>query len=142
MRRGKLGRLWLQSFITGEIVNEAIATPEYWCKHILKPVQFAAGMKTLQQAGFNVFVKCGAKPILLGMGRLVVDEGVWLPSLRPSVDWRQILSSLALLYEQGVTVDWVSFDSNYPRCKVGLPTYPFQKQRHWIESSKYCRVTE
>ena len=142
MRLGKLGRLWLQSFITGEIVNEAIATPEYWCKHILKPVQFAAGMKTLQQAGFNVFVECGAKPILLGMGRLVVDEGVWLPSLRPSVDWRQILSSLALLYEQGVRVDWVSFDSNYPRCKVGLPTYPFQKQRHWIESSKYCRVTE
>lgn len=123
------------SNITGEIVNEAIATPEYWCEHILKPVQFAAGMKTLQQAGFNVFVECGAKPILLGMGRLLVDEGVWLPSLRPSSDWRQILSSLALLYEQGVTVDWVSFDSDYPRCKVGLPTYPFQKQRHWIESS-------
>jgi acyl transferase domain-containing protein len=41
---------------------------------------------------------------------------------------------LALLYEQGVTVDWVNFDSDYPRCKVGLPTYPFQKQRHWIES--------
>ncbi|PSB34990.1 type I polyketide synthase [Chlorogloea sp. CCALA 695] len=122
------------SNITGEIVNEAIATPEYWCNHILKPVQFAAGMKTLQQAGFNVFVECGAKPILLGMGRLLVDEGVWLPSLRPSANWRQILSSLALLYEQGVTVDWVSFDSDYPRCKVGLPTYPFQKQRHWIES--------
>ncbi len=122
------------SNITGEIVNEAIATPEYWCNHILKPVQFAAGMKTLQQAGFNVFVECGAKPILLGMGRLLVDEGVWLPSLRPLADWRQILSSLALLYEQGVTVDWVNFDSDYPRCKVGLPTYPFQKQRHWIES--------
>lgn len=75
-----LPRTAIVSNITGEIVNEAIATPEYWCTHILKPVQFAAEMKTLQQAGFNVFVECGAKPILLGMGRMLVDEGVWLPS--------------------------------------------------------------
>ena len=75
-----------------------------------------------------------AKRITIDTCDIAVDEGVWLPSLRPLADWRQILSSLALLYEQGVTVDWVNFDSDYPRCKVGLPTYPFQKQRHWIES--------
>ena len=121
------------SNITGKVVSEDFATPEYWCRHILNPVQFAAGMKTLQQEGFNVFVECGAKPILLGMGRMLVDGSVWLPSLRPSSDWQQMLLSLAQLYEQGVTVDWVSFYQDNPRCKVGLPTYPFQKQRHWIE---------
>ncbi len=121
------------SNLTGEIVGEAIASPEYWCKHILNPVQFAAGMETLQQEGYNVFVECGAKPILLGMGRHIIDGGVWLPSLRPSADWQQMLSSLAQLYVQGVDVDWVEFNRYHPRCKVGLPTYPFQKQRHWIE---------
>ncbi len=121
------------SNITGEIATEDFATPEYWYRHILKPVQFAAGMKTLQQAGCNVFVECGAKPILLGMGRHIITGGVWLPSLRPSADWQQMLSSLALLYEQGIAVDWVGFDRDYPRRKVGLPTYPFQKQRYWIE---------
>jgi acyl transferase domain-containing protein/acyl-CoA synthetase (AMP-forming)/AMP-acid ligase II/acyl carrier protein len=120
------------SNLTGEIVTE-FATPEYWCKHIVNPVQFAAGMKTLQQEGFNVFVECGAKPILLGMGRMLVDGGVWLPSLRPSADEQQMLSSLAQLYVQGVDVDWVRFYQDNSRCKVGLPTYPFQKQRHWIE---------
>ncbi len=48
-----LPRIAIVSNITGEIVNEDFATPEYWCNHILQPVQFAAGMKTLQQAGCN-----------------------------------------------------------------------------------------
>jgi myxalamid-type polyketide synthase MxaB len=46
-------------------------------------------------------------------------------------DWEQILDSLAELYTHGVDVNWRSFDGGYRRRKVALPTYPFQRQRHW-----------
>ena len=49
-------------------------------------------------------------------------------------DWQQVLESLAELYVHGVEVDWVGFDRPYSRRKVELPTYPFQRQRYWIET--------
>ncbi|NEQ13604.1 MAG: SDR family NAD(P)-dependent oxidoreductase [Moorea sp. SIO3E2] len=60
-----------------------------------------------------------------------------LPSLRPGVDaWQQMLLSLGQLYVQGVKVDWLGFDRDYARQKVTLPTYPFQRERYWVEAPK------
>jgi NADPH:quinone reductase-like Zn-dependent oxidoreductase/acyl carrier protein len=33
----------------------------------------------------------------------------------------------------GVAVDWAGFDRDYERRRVVLPTYPFQRQRYWID---------
>jgi acyl transferase domain-containing protein/acyl-CoA synthetase (AMP-forming)/AMP-acid ligase II/NADPH-dependent curcumin reductase CurA/acyl carrier protein len=125
----------LVSNLTGEVAD-AIATPEYWCQHLRQPVQFAASMETLSARGYSIFVECGAKPILLGMGQscLPVGVGVWLPSLHPQLpDWEQILQSLGELYLRGVEVDWFNFNPSDRPYRVGLPTYPFQRQRYWIE---------
>lgn len=133
-----LPQLKLVSNVTGQIANQEVATPEYWCGHILSPVNFATGMETLQQQNCTVFLECGPKPILLGMGRQCLPDGlgVWLPSLRlGQEDWQQMLMSLGELYVRGVQVDWQGFDKDYPqRRKVILPTYPFQRQRCWVET--------
>ncbi len=92
-------------------------------------------MKTLHQHGYKVFVEIGPKPTLLGMGRQCLREGVgvWLPSLRPGQgDWQQILQSLGELYIHGVSVDWWGFHRDYPKQKIVLPTYPFQRERYWL----------
>ena len=130
-----LPQLKLISNLTGQVVKEEIATPEYWCRHILSPVQFTASMETLQQQGYEVFLEIGPKPTLLGMGRnCIPQEGcLWLPSLRPGQDdWQQMLQSLAALYVRGVTVDWLSFDQDVEHRRVALPTYPFQRERYWV----------
>ncbi|WP_226594860.1 polyketide synthase dehydratase domain-containing protein, partial [Microseira wollei] len=44
-------------------------------------------------------------------------------------------SSLGQLYVAGVKVDWAGFDRDYLRTKVALPTYPFQRQRYWVENT-------
>nr|AXN93586.1 PuwB [Cylindrospermum alatosporum CCALA 994] len=129
----------LISNATGQITTTDIATPEYWCRHICQPVKFAASMETLQQQGYEVFVEIGPKPTLLGMGRQCLPEakGLWLPSLHPrQTDWQQILESLAALYIRGIPVDWVKFNSDYEYCRVSLPTYPFQRQRYWLDTAE------
>ena len=56
----------------------------------------------------------------------------WLPSLRPGRDdWQSMLESLGQLYVRGAKLDWAGFDRPYSRCKVSLPTYPFQRTRYW-----------
>ena len=47
-----------------------------------------------------------------------------------------MLASLAQLYTSGARVDWAGFDRGYPRRKLALPTYPFQRRRYWIETSQ------
>ncbi|MCH2245137.1 MAG: SDR family NAD(P)-dependent oxidoreductase [Crocosphaera sp.] len=125
------------SNVTGTKADENIATASYWVNHIRQPVKFAQSMETLHKEGYEVFLEVGSKPILLGMGRQCYpsDLGLWLPSLRPQqADWQQMLQSLTKLYLRGVPVNWSGFDQDYPRSKVLLPTYPFQRQSYWIEN--------
>ncbi|NEQ83964.1 MAG: acyltransferase domain-containing protein, partial [Moorea sp. SIO2I5] len=127
----------LISNVTGKVANDDIATSQYWIRHVQQPVRFAEGMETLHQEGYEVFVEIGPKPILLGMGRqcLPEDIGVWLPSLRPrKQEWQLLLESLAQLYVRGVAVDWSGISRNDTACKVVLPTYPWQRQRYWMET--------
>ncbi|MGI9628360.1 MAG: type I polyketide synthase, partial [Longimicrobiales bacterium] len=49
---------------------------------------------------------------------------------------------LAELYVQGVQVDWQGYDQGYQRRKVPLPTYPFQRQRFWVEPEAYGSAGE
>ena len=59
-----------------------------------------------------------------------------LPSLRRGGDgWRQMLRSAASLWVDGYPIDWARFDAAYGRQRVALPTYPFQRQRYWVETA-------
>ncbi|MFP4007662.1 MAG: alpha/beta fold hydrolase, partial [Spirulinaceae cyanobacterium] len=126
----------LISNLTGEFVTAEIATPDYWCRHILEPVRFAQSMQVLEAQKYNCFLEIGAKSTLLAMGRQCVSsEGLWLPSLHPEFgDTEQMLSSLQQLYENGASIDWAAFDHPFSRPKIALPTYPFQRQRYWLEA--------
>ena len=129
-------RIAIVSNLTGTKADNSIATAQYWVSHVRQPVKFDQGMKELSEQGYETFLEIGPKPILLGMGRQCLPKGanLWLPSLRPGVDeWQQMLSSLGQLYVQGIKVDWLGFDKNYNRRKVVLPTYPFQREKYWVE---------
>ncbi|NTU83520.1 MAG: acyltransferase domain-containing protein, partial [Chloroflexales bacterium] len=129
-------RIPLVSNVTGGLAGDEVADPEYWVRHLRQPVRFAEGMATLSQQGCALFVEPGPLPTLLGMGRACLPEGAgaWLPSLRADrPDWQQMLQSLGELYVRGVEVDWGAFERGYQRRKVALPTYPFQRQRCWVD---------
>ncbi|AKT41315.1 type I polyketide synthase [Chondromyces crocatus] len=108
----------------------------YWRRHARAPVRFAAGMAALAELQIDVFVEVGPRPTLLGMGRRSLPDhpGAWLPSLRKGQDeQRQILTSLTTLHVRGAPVDWAAYDHGRTRRRVALPTYPFERERYWIE---------
>ncbi|MBE9169286.1 acyltransferase domain-containing protein [Pleurocapsales cyanobacterium LEGE 06147] len=137
----------LISNLTGNLATAEIATPEYWCRHILQPVRFSQSIDSLARQGYEIFVEIGPKPVLLGMGRHCLPDVekrhfAFLPSLHPGYsDWQSMLQSLATLYVSGVPIDWSGFDRDYPRRLLQLPTYPFQRKRYWTDSSKNSNYT-
>lgn len=136
------------SNLTGRPAGPDIATADYWCRHVRQPVLFASGIETLQDQGYRVFLEIGPTATLCSMGRRHLSDAPrssaregdagphWLPSLRSSrPNWTQLLHSLGRLYTLGVDINWSQFDRDYSRSRlIGLPTYPWQRQRYWFTS--------
>ncbi|MCF2149629.1 SDR family NAD(P)-dependent oxidoreductase [Desmonostoc muscorum LEGE 12446] len=125
------------SNVTGEIL-EARQVPDaaYWRQHLRGTVRFFTGMETLSKRDYDIFLEVGPSTTLLGMGKKCLPENTatWLPSLKKdSDDWMQLLATAGELYVRGTTIDWSAFDRDYQRQLIVLPTYPFQRQRYWVE---------
>ena len=60
-------------------------------------------------------------------------EVIWVDARPEQSDWPSLLKNLARLYVSGAQIDWAGFDRNYRRYPLVLPTYPFQRQRHWVD---------
>ncbi|MEW5983052.1 MAG: SDR family NAD(P)-dependent oxidoreductase [Acidobacteriota bacterium] len=120
----------------GWAVPGEIATPAYWRNHLRQPVRFSDAVRTALADQTTVFVEIGGRATLSAFGAEVAtsEQALFLPSLRRhQPEWEQFLSSAAQLYMQGADLDWRGFDQPHPRHKVALPTYPFQRQRCWVE---------
>jgi acyl transferase domain-containing protein len=68
------------------------------------------------------------------------DEQVAIASLRHPKDKQSdvafLLNALGKLWLSGVEVDWSRFYTHEHRHRLPLPTYPFERQRYWIEPQK------
>jgi amino acid adenylation domain-containing protein/thioester reductase-like protein len=135
----------LVSNVTGGILApDQIPDASYWRNHVRSGVRFSDGMLALAELGIDTYLEIGPAPVLLGMGKncLPGSHAAWLPSIRQGQeDWQVLLGSLAGLYVQGAEVDWAGFDHGYTRHKVGLPNYPFQRERYWLEPASTSKST-
>ncbi len=134
----------LISNTTGATANtQDITTPQYWTAHIRQPVQFAQCLQMLDNKGYTTFLECGPRPSLLTLAQSTLSPKSqhYLPTLHPKKsDTQQTLTSLATLYAQGHSISWDTFYHHRTCCRIPLPTYPFQRQRHWLERPSIVSV--
>ncbi len=130
-------RIPLISNVTAAPADDALLRdPAYWRRHIREPVRFAESIAALDLAGSDVVIEIGPSPTLLTLGRECVSgtQPNWLPSLRRGrTDLDQILETLGAAYTAGIEPSWDGYHRDRPRRRIALPTYPFQRERHWIE---------
>ena len=129
----------LVSNLSGGVAGEEIVTPDYWVRHAREPVRFVDGIDAMGRLGCDAWLEVGPRPTLLGLARASLagaDDTLFLPSIRPGTgEWHQMLSSLGALWTVGASVEWQAVDRGRDRRRVSLPTYPFQRQRHWIDAA-------
>ena len=125
------------SNVTGQLVEPGqILDAAYWRRHLRRTVRFFSGIQTLYHQGYRSFLEVGPHPVLCNLGRACVgdQEALWLCSARKDQgDWREILTSLGHLYVRGANVRWAKFYQPYSRQIVSFPTYPFQRERYWLD---------
>ncbi|KVQ86816.1 non-ribosomal peptide synthetase, partial [Burkholderia ubonensis] len=124
------------SNLTGAVMDEA-PTDAYWRRHCREPVQFASSVERLVEAGFNLLVEIGPKPVLVNLARACCapDAGIQFLGLqRPQVEQQALVEALSSLYAHGVDVDWASTETP-ALTRVALPSYPFQRSRTWFQKA-------
>lgn len=124
------------SNVTGLQERSEIFTASYWANHIIQPVNFDKGLKTISELSYQIYLEIGPKPVLSGMGRQSLPSEInhWIPSLRATVnELKQMLLSLGELYVLGVECKFAGVYGSFNTKKVILPTYPFQRQYCWVD---------
>ncbi len=139
MARLEPPRVPVISNLSGRPAGPEIQTAAYWRRHAREPVRFQGGIEWLKASGFEVFLEVGPTATLSSLGRSCTptDAADWLPSLRGGTDeWSDLLDALGRLYVRGASVDWQAFHAPRRRRLISLPTYPFERSRHWVEVSE------
>jgi acyl transferase domain-containing protein/acyl carrier protein len=129
------------SNVTGTWITAAEATdPGYWATHLRQTVRFSEGISTLLQQPNRILLEVGPGRSLCTLAKQHYHEAIGqvvLPSLRhpqeQNSDITFLLNILGRLWLAGVSVDWSGFYAGEQRHRVPLPTYPFERQRYWIE---------
>jgi acyl transferase domain-containing protein/pimeloyl-ACP methyl ester carboxylesterase/acyl carrier protein len=125
----------LVSNVTGAVAGTEIATPEYWIRQLRYPVRFSDGIHALRAAGTATFVEIGPKSTLLGLVPACVGQAnvALVPSLRADRSEPQaVFAALASWYAVGGRIDWKGVFAERAH-RVDLPTYAWQRERHWID---------
>ncbi|MEO6501012.1 MAG: SDR family NAD(P)-dependent oxidoreductase, partial [Jatrophihabitantaceae bacterium] len=132
------------SNVTGTFATaEQVTDPAYWAEHMCAPVLFDATLKTLLAQEDLALLEIGPGQSLGAMARGHQDcsQDRWrrvVASLPAASDPRPAGTVLAemvgRLWLAGVAVDWAGYQQDRPVAKVGLPGYPFQRERYWIDA--------
>ncbi|MFE1744006.1 SDR family NAD(P)-dependent oxidoreductase [Coleofasciculus sp. H7-2] len=137
------------SNVTGTwITAEEATNPNYWATHLRQTVRFLEGISTLLQQPNRIFLEVGPGRSLCTLVKQHSHQEIGqvvLPSLRhpqeQNSDIAFLLNILGRLWLAGVAVNWSGFYAGEQRHRVPLPTYPFERQRYWIEPQTQVPAT-
>jgi amino acid adenylation domain-containing protein/thioester reductase-like protein len=125
---------------TGTWITADEATdPCYWAQQLRQPVQFAAGVQALLHIHDRVLLEVGpghslgtlCRQQIAGAKVAVVASLSGPRDAEP--DEKAILTAIGQLWLAGVSIDWSRLYCDEQRRRLPLPTYPFERQRYWIE---------
>ncbi|MDR0182533.1 polyketide synthase [Lysobacter arvi] len=131
------------STVTGAWLRAEEATsPDYWARHLREPVRFSSALQSLLEGedASRVLLEVGPRGTLNALARqqpLVQKQRIaTVASLadRPDTERRDLLGAAGKLWSQGAPIDPAGFDTRAIRHRLRLPTYPFERQRYWVEA--------
>lgn len=128
------------SNVTGTWIGLEDATdPAYWGRHLREPVRFGQGLAELLEDPDRILLEVGPGRTLATLARsAVAGEPLRIvastrhPHEQQS-DVATLLGALGRLWLAGGEIDWKGFAGAERRRRVPLPTYPFERQRYWVE---------
>jgi acyl transferase domain-containing protein/thioesterase domain-containing protein/acyl carrier protein len=137
------------SSATGSWITDAEAIdPAYWARQLRQTVRFAEGIGRALETSGAILLEIGPGNTL---GALCEQNAKFseshkvISSLRTRKDEIDdsefIMGALAQVWVAGKKIDWKGFHAHERRQRLPLPTYPFERERFWIEAGRRVEST-
>ena len=132
-------RVPVLSNVSGTWLSEEDATsPDYWTAHIHRPVRFCENISAILKDKNAVLLEVGPGKAIGTLAKRHADlngQGIVF-SMRDAgqdiEEGRALSTAYGALFLNGVNPGWYAGEQGGGR-RIPLPTYPFQRQRHWAE---------
>ena len=136
--------LTLVSGLTGQVIDSRGALDaEYWRRQAREGAAFDACASTLSELGADLIVEVGPNSISGSAFGEAMAERSERPSVISSIantsdsgdsasGHGSFVSAVADAYKAGLDISFQGLFAGEVRRRVSLPTYPFQRRRHWI----------
>jgi acyl transferase domain-containing protein/acyl carrier protein len=136
------------SGLTGNWITAEEATdPLYWSRQLRETVRFGTGVAELLKDPQRILLEVGPGRTLSALALQQQHHDEHAPHLILSSlpgpktgksETASLLETLGQLWLAGVRVDWAAFNAGRQGRRVALPTYPFERQRYWIEARSHA----
>ncbi|MGW6735376.1 SDR family NAD(P)-dependent oxidoreductase [Streptomyces sp. NPDC055013] len=126
------------STVTGTAVEPGRWTSaDYWVEQVRRPVRFLDAVRTLENLNAATLLELGPDGVLTAAAAASVGDTeatAPLATLRAGrAEVRSLFAGVAAAFVRGTPVDWAAVHADSPGRRVPLPTYAFQRERHWID---------
>ncbi|MET0330180.1 MAG: amino acid adenylation domain-containing protein [Dyella sp.] len=129
------------STLTGAVLSDAEAlSADYWTRHLRGSVRFSRALLGLLENPQYAFLEVGPRHTLSSLTRQHPQSRgrIALASLADSAETERAawLQAIGQLWSYGTPLALEALDRRERKRRVCLPTYPFERKRHWIEASQ------
>ncbi|MET7509452.1 SDR family NAD(P)-dependent oxidoreductase, partial [Streptomyces albidoflavus] len=125
------------SALTGNLVQAGeLGSSQYWVSHAREAVRFHDALLALSELAVSRYVEVGPDAVLTALARNAFDEAaVCVASVRRDrPEDEAVLQALGALFtETDTAIDWREVYGPHARL-TELPTYPFQRERYWLDT--------
>ncbi|MCM3806462.1 SDR family NAD(P)-dependent oxidoreductase [Streptomyces sp. DR7-3] len=137
--RPRTSRTLFHSTVTGEPLDTAGLDAAYWARNLRETVRLEEATRALLTGGHRLFVEVSPHPVLAAAMEATVEaadgSAAVIGTLRREEGGpERMLLSLAQAYVHGAETDWRGLFAGRGARRVDLPTYAFQRARHWVEA--------
>jgi len=132
------------SNVTGNyITDDDAVSAQYWGNHIRNTVQFSEGARKILQNKEQILIEVGPGNTLCSLVKMQdfdTNSVAVIPALpgiqQVATTYEHFLRAVGQVWMSGGTIDWDTIADVSQGRRVHLPTYSFEKVRHWIEPEK------
>lgn len=140
-------RIPIVSTVTSEWLKDDEATSsKYWSDHLRATVRFAQAVKFAWTDADRVMLEVGPRTTATTLARQQSSDNkkqAAVPSLGDSAgngnELTQLLKAVGGLWQSGVLINWNNFYEREERCRISMPTYAFERIRHWVDPVNVVR---
>ncbi|MDQ0272982.1 type I polyketide synthase [Cytobacillus purgationiresistens] len=134
---------YISSITGGWITNNQATDPHYWLRHLMENPRMSEGTQELLKTGYNSFLEMGNEGSLESLVKSNNGEDkeirsfCVLPGEGESFAFEEALRIVGEIWSFGTVVDRMALYKDKEFKRVPLPTYPYEKNRYFIEMNSF-----